>query len=171
LIWLIHFVRWTELKVNKRQHLAFHIHVLVLSLFDSRLFCWPLRRCCCLYLSVAVVSVCVSLFISVSRLRILIACSVTIDLYCLYLRLSLFIFISLSLSTYGLQCHDWFVLHLYAAGRKRLLLTLLTLIWYHWLVLKLNQSPSFLLFIVHYGKCTHTIIEHILPGFSLFSIT
>jgi len=33
LIWLIHFVRWTELKANKRQHLAFHIHVLVVSLW------------------------------------------------------------------------------------------------------------------------------------------
>jgi len=36
-----------------------------------------------------------------------------------------FISVSVSLSTYSLQCHDWFVLHLYAAGRKRLLLTLL----------------------------------------------
>ena len=33
LIWLIHFLRWTELKANKRQHLVFHIHVLVVSLW------------------------------------------------------------------------------------------------------------------------------------------
>ena len=31
MIWFIHFVTWTEIKENKRQHLMVYIHVLVIS--------------------------------------------------------------------------------------------------------------------------------------------
>ena len=78
LIGLIHFVRWTELKANKRKHPAFHIHVLV-SLSDIVLFnavtsvvalghCCRLRRLCHCVFVIAVVSVVTvsSSFISVS---------------------------------------------------------------------------------------------------------
>ena len=87
---MIHFVGWTEIKANKRQHLMFHIHVLVVSLSG----CWVLFY---LMLSsvVAVVSVSIDHPLEYDSIR-------TVE--------------------------QSILLHLYAAGRMNLLISLLTLI-------------------------------------------
>ena len=77
--WLVLcFVKWIELKVNKRQHLAFHIHVCVLSLskrcvlfylimvFLCCLCCCCWLRCCCCRLPRRCCHVCLPFYFRLS---------------------------------------------------------------------------------------------------------
>ena len=98
MICLINFVRWTELEANKRQHLA-RCLVLVVFLWTFGVILFNAD------VTVSVIAV-VSVFISVS-----VSISLSMPLDEVYLLIYLFmLLLSPSPSTYGLQCHNWFVL-------------------------------------------------------------